>query len=88
MGRHDDVGFNGMELIEDIRNIYDNYNFDTEILVASVRHPTHILESARIGADVATFPIDVLRKLFNHPLTTNGLAGFDKDWAATGFSIL
>lgn len=88
VGRHDDNGFNGMELIEDIRTIYDNYGFDTEILVASVRHPVHILESARIGADVATFPIDVLRKLANHPLTTSGLAGFDKDWAATGFSIL
>ena len=88
VGRHDDVGFNGMELIEDIRCIYDNYGFDTEILVASVRHPTHILEAARIGADVSTFPIGVMRALFNHPLTTNGLAGFDKDWAATGFSIL
>jgi len=88
VGRHDDIGFNGMELIEDIRNIYDNYGFGTEILVASVRHPTHILEAARIGADVSTFPIDVLRKLFNHPLTASGLAGFDKDWAATGFSIL
>ena len=88
VGRHDDNGFNGMELIEDIRNIYDNYGFDTEILVASVRHPAHILESARIGADVATFPIDVLKKLFKHPLTDNGLAAFDKDWAATGFSIL
>jgi len=88
VGRHDDVGFNGMELIEDIRVVYDNYGFDTEILVASVRHPTHILESARIGADVATLPWDVMKKLFNHPLTTNGLAGFDKDWAATGFSIL
>jgi transaldolase len=88
VGRHDDNGFNGMELIEDIRNIYDNYGFDTEILVASVRHPAHILESARIGADIATFPIDVLKKLFKHPLTDNGLAAFDKDWAATGFSIL
>jgi transaldolase len=56
--------------------------------VASVRHPAHILESARIGADIATFPIDVLKKLFKHPLTDNGLAAFDKDWAATGFSIL
>lgn len=88
VGRHDDNGMNGMELIEDIRGIYDNYGFDTEILVASVRHPIHVLESARIGADVATFPLDVLRKLANHPLTTSGLAGFDKDWAATGFSIL
>lgn len=88
VGRHDDVGFNGMELIEDIRVIYDNYAFDTQILVASVRHPAHILESARIGADVATMPWDAMRKLFNHPLTTSGLAGFDKDWAETGFSIL
>ena len=88
VGRHDDVGFDGMELIEDIRTIYDNYDFDTEILVASVRHPVHVLESARIGADVATFPWAVMQKLFNHPLTVNGLAGFDKDWAATGFSIL
>lgn len=88
VGRHDDVGFDGMELISDIRTIYDNYNFGTEILVASVRHPTHVLDSALIGADVATFPWDVMKKLFNHPLTTNGLAGFDKDWAATGFSIL
>lgn len=88
VGRHDDVGFNGMELIEDIRLIYDNYSFDTQILVASVRHPAHILESARIGADVATMPLDAMKKLFNHPLTESGLAGFDKDWAATGFSIL
>lgn len=88
VGRHDDVGFNGMELIEDIRVIYDNYGFDTEILVASVRHPTHILESARIGADVATMPWGAMQKLFKHPLTDSGLAGFDKDWAATGFSIL
>ena len=88
VGRHDDNGFNGMELIEDIRVIYDNYDFDTEILVASVRHPVHVLESARIGADVATFPIDVMRKLANHPLTDKGLAAFTKDWEATGFSIL
>ncbi|WP_417451171.1 fructose-6-phosphate aldolase [Kordiimonas sp.] len=88
VGRHDDVGFIGMELIEDIRAIYDNYQFNTEILVASVRHPAHILEAARIGADVSTFPWDVMKKLFNHPLTASGLAAFDKDWAATGFSIL
>lgn len=88
VGRHDDNGFDGMDLIADIRNIYDNYDFDTEILVASVRHPAHILQSAQIGADVATFPIDVLKKLFKHPLTDLGLAQFDKDWASTGFSIL
>jgi transaldolase len=88
VGRHDDVGFDGMDLIQDIRTIYDNYNFDTEILVASVRHPIHIQQAALVGADVATFPADVMKKLFNHPLTANGLAAFDKDWAATGFSIL
>ncbi|GAK34920.1 putative transaldolase [Iodidimonas nitroreducens] len=88
VGRHDDHGFDGMDLIEDIRIIYDNYGFDTEILVASIRHPIHVLESARIGADVATMPADVIRKLANHPLTDKGLEGFLKDWAATGQSIL
>ena len=67
VGRHDDVGFDGMDLIRDIRLIYDNYAFDTEILVASVRHPIHVLESARIGADVMTAPPSVIRALFNHP---------------------
>ncbi|MEO0412311.1 MAG: fructose-6-phosphate aldolase [Pseudomonadota bacterium] len=88
VGRHDDVSFDGMDLIADIRTIYDNYDFDTEILVASIRHPVHVLESARIGADVATMPADVIRKLFNHPLTDKGLDGFLKDWAATGQTIL
>lgn len=88
VGRHDDVGFEGMDLIEDIRVIYDNYAFDTEILVASVRHPVHVLEAARIGADVATIPADVIRKLANHPLTDKGLEGFLKDWEATGQKIL
>lgn len=88
VGRHDDNGFNGMDLIEDMRTIYDNYGFETQILVASVRHPIHVLESARIGADVATMPASAMKQLFNHPLTDKGLEGFDKDWAATGFSIL
>lgn len=88
VGRHDDVGFDGMELISDIRTIYDNYGFDTEILVASVRHPTHVLQSALMGADVATFPYGVMQKLARHPLTDSGLAAFEKDWADTGFSIL
>ena len=88
VGRLDDVSEDGMALIEDIKTIYDNYDFDTEILVASVRHPGHVLEAARIGADVATVPADVLRKLFNHPLTDKGLAAFLKDWEATGQSIL
>lgn len=88
VGRHDDVSWNGMDLIEDIRTIYDNYNFDTEILVASVRHPIHVLEAAKIGADVCTLPPDVLKKLANHPLTDNGLKAFLADWEKTGQSIL
>ncbi len=88
VGRHDDNGFDGMKLIEDIRLIYDNYAFQTEILVASVRHPIHILESAKIGADVMTAPPAVIRSLFNHVLTDKGIAGFVADWAKTGQSIL
>ena len=88
VGRHDDNGFNGMELIEDIRLIYDNYLFDTEILVASVRHVTHVLESARIGADVMTAPPKVIKQLFNHVLTDKGIEGFLKDWEKTGQSII
>lgn len=87
VGRHDDVGFDGMALIEDIRLIYDNYDFDTEILVASVRHPIHVLESARIGADVMTAPPAVIKALFNHPLTEKGLAAFLADWEKTGQKI-
>lgn len=87
VGRHDDVGFDGMQLISDIRIIYDNYDFATEILVASVRHPIHILESAKIGADVMTAPPSVIRALFNHPLTDKGIEGFMADWAKTGQTI-
>jgi transaldolase len=87
VGRHDDIGFDGMALIADIRLIYDNYGFDTEILVASVRHPVHVLESARIGADVMTAPPAVIRQLFKHPLTDSGIAGFMADWAKTGQTI-
>lgn len=87
VGRHDDVGFDGMQLISDIRLIYDNYGFDTEILVASVRHPIHVLESARIGADVMTAPPAVIRALFNHPLTEKGIAAFLADWKKTGQTI-
>jgi transaldolase len=87
VGRHDDVGFDGMQLISDIRLIYDNYGFDTEILVASVRHPIHVLESARIGADVMTAPPAVIRALFNHPLTEKGIASFLADWEKTGQTI-
>jgi transaldolase len=87
VGRHDDNGFDGMQLIADIRQIYDNYAFDTEILVASVRHPIHVLESAKIGADVMTAPPAVIRALFNHPLTEKGIQGFLADWAKTGQKI-
>ncbi|RKF21274.1 fructose-6-phosphate aldolase [Altericroceibacterium spongiae] len=88
IGRHDDNGFDGMELIRDIRLIYDNYMFETEILAASVRHATHVLESARIGADVATMPPKVIKALANHVLTDKGIEGFMADWAKTGQSIL
>ncbi|MEZ5708654.1 MAG: fructose-6-phosphate aldolase [Blastomonas sp.] len=87
VGRHDDNGFDGMQLIEDIRLIYDNYAFETEILVASIRHPVHVLESAKIGADVATMPPNVIRGLFKHVLTDKGIEGFLADWAKTGQSI-
>jgi len=84
VGRHDDVGFDGMDLIEDIRLIYDNYGFETQILVASVRHPVHILQAAKIGADVVTAPPAVLKNLAKHPLTDRGLELFAADWAKTG----
>ena len=87
VGRHDDIGFDGMDLIGDIRLIYDNYAFDTEILVASVRHPIHILEAAKLGADVMTAPPSVIRQLVKHPLTDKGIEGFLADWAKTGQSI-
>ncbi len=88
VGRHDDNSFDGMKLIEDIRLIYDNYDFDTEILVASVRHPIHVLEAARIGADVMTAPPSVIKMLSKHVLTDKGLEGFAADWAKTGQTIL
>ena len=87
VGRHDDNGFDGMQLINDIRLIYDNYDFTTEILVASVRHPIHVLEAARIGADVMTAPPAVIRQLVKHPLTDKGIEGFLADWAKTGQKI-
>jgi len=87
VGRHDDVGQSGMALIEEIRIIYDNYNFDTEILVASTRHNLHIIDSALIGADVATIPPKLVHQLFKHPLTDSGLAAFVANWEKTGQSI-
>ena len=80
VGRLDDISHVGMDLIREIRQIYDNYGFATEILVASVRNPVHVLDSALIGADVATVPPDVLRKLIKHPLTDKGLAAFLADY--------
>jgi len=87
VGRHDDVGYPGMELIADIRMIYDNYDFGTEILVASVRNPIHVHEAAKLGADVMTAPPAVIRQLFKHPLTDNGIAAFLADWEKTGQKI-
>ncbi len=88
VGRHDDNGFDGLKLIEDIRLIYDNYQFDTEILAASLRHPIHVLECAKIGADVITAPPAVIKMLSKHVLTDKGLEGFAADWAKTGQTIL
>ena len=89
VGRLDDVGQEGMQLISDIVEIYRNYpNFHTEVLVASVRHPVHVVAAAKLGAEVATLPPNILRQLFQHPLTDKGLAGFLADWAKTGQSIL
>ena len=88
VGRLDDMGLDGMDLIRDIVQIYDNYGFDTEVLVASIRSVNHLQESALIGADVATIPPDVLRKLVAHPLTDKGLAAFLADWEKTGQKIL
>ena len=80
VGRLDDIATNGMELIREIVDIYSNYEFTTEILVASCRHPIHVVEAARMGADIATCPPAVIDQLFNHPLTTIGLEKFLKDW--------
>ena len=80
VGRLDDIGTNGMELIREIVDIYDNYQFATEVLVASCRHPIHIVEAARMGADICTCPPAVIDQLFNHPLTSIGLEKFLKDW--------
>jgi len=79
IGRLDDISTDGLRLIEDIRNIYDNYDFETEILAASVRHPMHIVECAQIGADVMTGPLSAMLALLNHPLTDKGLAAFLAD---------
>ena len=88
VGRLDDIGQNGMELIADITQIYNNYPaIRTEVLVASIRNPIHLIEAAKMGADVATIPPAVIRQLYAHPLTDKGLAAFLADWAKTGQSI-
>ncbi len=89
VGRIDDIGGNGMDLIDEIVDIYSQYpTFHTEILVASIRNPTHVIEAAKLGADVATVPPKVLRQMFKHPLTDKGLDAFLGDWEKTGQSIL
>jgi len=80
VGRLDDISTSGMDLISQIVQIYRNYNYKTQVLVASVRHPLHVVESALIGADVCTIPFDVIKKMFNHPLTDIGLEKFLSDW--------
>lgn len=84
LGRLDDICHDGMALIHEIRQIYDNYGFNCEILAASLRHPLHVLESAKAGADVGTMPYDVFKKLLDHPLTTIGLERFLADWKKLG----
>ena len=89
VGRLDDIGHDGMALIAEIREIYNNYpEFNTEILVASARHPFHVLEAAKIGADVITLPPKVIEQMYQHPLTDKGLEQFMKDWKSSGQSIL
>jgi transaldolase len=88
IGRLDDVGTEGMELIREIRAIYDNYDsMETEILAASIRHPIHVKDAAMAGADIATMPANVFRQLVEHPLTEKGLAAFLADWQKTGQTI-
>ena len=84
IGRIDDIGQNGMQLIADIVQIYDNYNFETEVLAASIRHPMHIVDAALVGAHVATIPFKVIQQLVKHPLTDKGLESFLSDWKKSG----
>lgn len=88
VGRLDDINLDGCQLIADLRQIYDNYGFETQILAASVRTANHVTEVAKLGADVATLPPGVIEGLANHPLTDKGLSQFLRDWEATGQSIL
>jgi len=88
VGRLDDLGADGMNLIADICTIYDHYDFDTEILVASARNPQHVVDAALLGADVITLPPAIIDQLYTHPLTDKGLSAFLEDWKKTGQSIL
>ncbi|MBB4659929.1 fructose-6-phosphate aldolase [Parvularcula dongshanensis] len=88
LGRVDDTGWPGMDLIAEIRAIYDQFDYETEILAASIRSPLHVKEAALAGADVSTIPFKVFQSLLGHPLTEKGLDAFTKDWAGTGQSIL
>lgn len=80
IGRIDDIGQDGMEVLDDIMEIFYNYDFDTRVIAASIRHPRHVLEAARLGADIATVPFAVLGQMFKHPLTDMGIARFQEDW--------
>jgi len=84
LGRLDDIGENGLELLQTIVEIYHNYSWKTEVLAASLRHPIHVIEAARMGADIATMPFKVIDQMFNHPLTDKGQAQFLADWAKSG----
>ena len=84
LGRLDDIGENGLYLLQSIIEIYQNYSWKTEVLAASLRHPIHVIEAARMGADIATMPLKVIEQLFNHPLTEKGQAQFLADWAKSG----
>ena len=88
VGRLDDINMDGMELISDIRQVYDNYGYETQILAASIRSANHITQAALIGADVVTAPPAVIKAMVSHPLTDKGLEQFMKDWAKTGQKIL
>lgn len=87
IGRLDDISHDGMQLIRDIAEIYTMYAFDTQILAASIRHPLHVIEAAKMGCDAATMPPKIFEQLIKHPLTDKGLEGFSKDWAKTGQKI-
>jgi transaldolase len=84
LGRLDDIGHNGLELLAEIVEIYRNYDWNTQVLAASIRHPIHVVEAARLGADVATMPFKVIEQLVGHPLTEKGLEGFLADWRRSG----